>query len=172
MVEPKNFNTVHFENIKPSKDSSFAFLFYFLQFLGESKRPIIKINPENVESYLTFIAIETSYNNVFKTKVIRSDCRPKDHFSFLWCFPMGLMLCLINQTWCMHYMNTVQFVWNAFVCQLLKSLYDLKYTMYGKGFTKSTTYCIVNQSVSWTVRVCPKLDLPVKQVISKLKKAT
>ena len=105
----------------------------------------IKNTPENVESYLTFITIETSYNNVFKTKVICSDCRTKDLFSFLWCFPMGLMLCLINQTWCMHYMNTVQFVWNAFVCQLLKSLYDLKYTMYGEGFTKST---IANRSVS------------------------
>jgi len=55
-------------------------------------------------------------------------------FGFIWCFPMGLILCLINHTWCMHYMNTVQFVWNAFICQLLKSLYDLKYTMYGNGF--------------------------------------
>lgn len=52
-------------------------------------------------------------------------------FGFLWCFPIGLILCLINHTWCMHLMNTVQFVWNAFICQLLKSLYDLKYTMYG-----------------------------------------
>ena len=74
--------------------------------------------------------------------------RTKDLFSFLWCFPMGLILCLINHTWCMHYMNTVQFVWNAFVCQLLKSLYDLKYTMYGNGFQKSESKIVFCRTTS------------------------
>ena len=52
-------------------------------------------------------------------------------FGFLWIFPAALVLSIIAPKIFVKYMGAVQLTWNAFVTQLLKVLFNCKYSFYG-----------------------------------------
>jgi len=81
-------------------------------------------------------------------------------FGFLWVFPGGLVLSVINPRIFVKYMGCIQLTWNAFVTQLLKVLFNVKYSFYGEKLGNERCVVISNHTtrMDWLLMLIPIID--------------